>query len=77
MTTEDNRVVRPASPPRCEHGYYCNCKECAFRDMQIKLKVAPLVDLFWANKGRNMGDIEHLIFRAYRMGMRHNEEEAS
>ena len=45
--------------------------------MQIKLKVAPLVDLFWANKGRNMGGIEHLIFRAYRMGMRHNEEEAS
>lgn len=65
----------PAAIPRCEHGNspgsFRGCPACRERDEEIRKAVQPLADEFWAHRGER--DIEHLLLRAYRMGMKHVE----
>lgn len=63
--------------PTCEHGdiNIDNCRLCHERDNKIDKVIKPLADLFWSEKGRNAGDLNHLLYRAYRAGRR-NEHEA-
>jgi hypothetical protein len=59
---------RPAALPRCEHGGRPGwCIECQRRDDKIRKLVQPLADEFWDHRGAR--DVEHLLLRAYRMGM--------
>ena len=63
----------PGARPVCEHGHSVggmySCKECHKRDTAIKLELQPLADSFWERRGE--WTVEYLLFRAYRMGMRH------
>lgn len=69
-----DRGQRPPSGPRCKHdipyGSMYPCRKCGKENNAIKAKVQPLVDLFWNSRGRNSGDLEDLMYRAYKMGMK-------
>ena len=74
MTNAGNR---PHKRPTCKHGHSIGstygCRECCLESEQIRKAVAPLEELFWKHKGRNSGELDHLLHRAYRMGMKHEE----
>ncbi len=65
----------PQSLPRCEHGNsvgsFYGCPDCARIDTEIKNRIKPLVDEFWAQRGQR--DLAWLMLRAYKMGMKHEE----
>ena len=64
-------MSRPVSGPVCNHGKSVGgrgCRECKRERVAIMERIRPLVDLFWDNKGKNAGDLEHLMFQAYKMG---------
>lgn len=65
-------IPGPAPTPTCEHGKqdFANCPDCRRRDKSIRQSVRPLADSFWENRGSL--DVEDLLIRAYRMGMRHD-----
>jgi hypothetical protein len=68
----------PVGLPTCEHGFVFGgskhhsrgCQQCNERDKAIREAVKPMADEFWAYRGQR--EIEHLLYRAYRMGMRHD-----
>jgi cytochrome c2 len=66
-------MKRPGGRPQCEHGRldFDRCPKCHERDAQAKEAVRPLAANFWEHKGRNAGDLDHLLYRAYRLGMKH------
>lgn len=65
---------RPVSGPRCKHDlpFGVACVECQKETNEIKGKVQPLIDSYWDNKGKNAGNLNHLMYRAYKMGMKHD-----
>lgn len=68
-------MSRPQSLPKCEHGRFApNCPDCRMRDKKIAEAVKPLADEFWENARTANRSIEHMLLRAYRMGMGHNED---
>jgi len=68
-------MSRPESLPRCEHGRLAPvCPECRKIDKKIYEDVQPLADEFWENARDANRSIEHMLLRAYRMGMRHSED---
>ena len=71
--TRPRDLPGPRSLPECEHGVtiHLRCQQCIDRDRTAREAVKPLVDLYWENRGRNAGDLDHLLFRAYRLGMKH------
>lgn len=59
--------------PRCEHGNLPEyCRDCILRH-EIYTLVVPLVNEFYERRG-GVRRLEHLLYRAYRMGMRHEEK---
>ena len=62
---------RPTAPAKCDHGRvdFDNCPECRKLRKEIRGLMQPLADEFWERRGAV--NIEHLLQRAYRMGMRH------
>jgi hypothetical protein len=63
---------RPKNIPTCEHGKRAgNCAECRANIKAIRAEVEPLVLEFWENLPKGNGDLGHLFFQAYRMGMKH------
>lgn len=70
----DKNINPPGPPnlPKCRHGKIFNhhrpCPECAREDKEIRKLVDPLIDDYWSCKGRI--DLYHIVYRAYRMGMR-------
>lgn len=73
---KEDKIPGPQSPPKCRHGKVFNphrgCPECREEDDEIKKLVNPLIDEYWESKGRD--DLYHIVFRAYRMGMRKDHE---
>ncbi len=73
---EEKKIPGPPSPPKCRHGkvfsIHRGCPECAKEDIEIKKLVHPLIDDYWHRKGGT--DLYHIVFQAYHMGMRHDEE---
>ena len=68
-------MTRPQSLPRCEHGRLApDCPECRARDKKISVAVKPLADEFWEHARTANRNIEHILLRAYRMGMQHNDD---
>jgi|LGVE01.1.fsa_nt_gb hypothetical protein len=67
---------RPQALPTCEHGIVAGkpCRKCREEDNEISKKVRPLVDEYWINQGAR--DLGHLMLRAYKMGMEHQQKEA-
>ena len=67
---------RPQSLPKCEHRRIdvSSCPDCRMRDKKIAEAVQPLADEFWENARTANRSIEHMLLRAYRMGMRHSED---
>ena len=65
----------PSNLPTCEHGKIAgtNCKECYHRGELIRAEVKPLADEWWENRGKR--DLNHQLYRAYRMGMKANNNE--
>lgn len=64
---------RPPNRPTCKHGKDMGmCAECQKETAMIKGKVQPLVESYWSSKGRS--DLNHLMYRAYRMGMEHDTD---
>lgn len=61
---------RPSALSWCEHGWqnFEVCPQCGDRDRKINAKMKLLVDEFWEYRGRR--DLGHLLYRAYRMGMK-------
>jgi hypothetical protein len=67
-----NENGRPQSLPVCEHGKRGNnCSECRTRDSRIKATIKPLANEFWEELPKRNANLEHMLFRAYRMGMQH------
>ena len=68
-------MPHPKGMPRCEHGNspgsFRGCPECRKIDEEIRKRVQPLADEFWAYRGEHR--IEGLLHNAYRMGMRHSQ----
>lgn len=62
---------RPQGLPRCDHGNAAidSCPQCRKRYKEIRKLIKPLADEFWEYRGGR--DVEDLLHRAYRMGMRH------
>ena len=61
---------RPQSLPTCEHGNRTqNCVKCRERDKGIREIVSPLATEFWAELPKRNANLEHMLYRAYRMGM--------
>jgi len=68
-------MSRPQSLPKCEHGQFApNCPYCRMRDKKIAEAVQPLADEFWENARTANRSIEHMLLRAYRMGMQHGKD---
>ena len=64
----DNLSTRPPNRPTCRHeNTPGRCKECARESQDIKVRLKPLEDEFWDNRGRH--DILHLLYRAYWLGV--------
>lgn len=66
-------LPRPSKLPTCEHGIVAGrpCRKCTELNAKICKNVEPLVDEFWENRGGR--DLGHLMLRAYRMGMKHQD----
>ena len=66
-------MKEPKNLPKCKHGKIVatGCKECAYETRAIQLKVSDLVYEFWENHGKR--DLTHLMVRAYKMGMKHED----
>lgn len=64
----------PSKRPTCKHGKSVldQCADCHVEDSAIRLIVRPLVDEFWEHRGNR--DLEWLMLRAYKSGMKHGEE---
>jgi hypothetical protein len=66
----------PPSIPKCRHGLAFTmigwCQECESEDIEIKKLTNPLIDEYWESKGRE--DLYHIVYRAYRMGMRNEHD---
>lgn len=67
-----NKVPGPPSLPKCEHGRidFENCEQCMNRDRKIFKAIRPLADEFYNRRGDGCL-LQALLFRAYRMGMKH------
>jgi hypothetical protein len=65
----------PGARPVCKHGVgyggMSGCKECFKEDTAIAEKLKTLVNEFWENRGERR--LENLFYRAYRMGMKHED----
>ena len=60
---------RPMALPRCKHGGRPGwCVECSREDQEARMKVAPLADRYWENRGKH--PLEDFLAAAYKMGMR-------
>ena len=75
----ETKVNPPGPPalPKCRHGKIVNphrpCPECRDEDEKIKRLVHPLIDEWWESKGQNIS-LYHIVYRAYRMGMRNEHK---
>jgi hypothetical protein len=65
----------PGALPTCSHGKIAGsgCFDCYQEDEFIRSVTKKLVDDFWDNRGNR--DLTHLMLRAYRMGMKHGDDE--
>ena len=59
-------MIKPQSLPRCEHGRVSDCPSCDEQRRQIEELLQPLADEFWDDRGDH--SMEHLLYRAYRLG---------
>lgn len=65
----DNLPTRPPNRPTCRHNNTPGrCRECSREEQETKIKLKPLEDEFWENRGKR--DILHLLYRAYHMGVK-------
>ena len=65
---------RPPNRPTCKHGNTPGrCNDCNRETIRIQNEIRPLENLFWEEHGKNCGDLQHLLVRAYSMGMEHTE----
>jgi hypothetical protein len=66
-------VLVPQALPKCEHGYVdaLQCRRCMIQSAEIHKRLRPLVNEFWKSRGQ---DLDHLLYRAYHMGMRHSAD---
>lgn len=60
----------------CEHGIMVSklvhCRRCSAAQLEISLKVKPLEDEFWDNRGHK--SLRELLVRAYHMGRKHGKD---
>ena len=66
---------RPSPLPVCEHGRvdFEQCHECHKISAEIHLAIQPLINEFWSRRDSYL--LEHLLYRAYRMGMARTKPE--
>ena len=69
-------IPGPPALPKCRHdkivNRYESCRECLAEDKEIKKLTNLLIDEYWKGKGKD--DLYHIVYRAYRMGMRKEHE---